>query len=56
VEITEDALCVGAIEADYGPADRMGRELGAVLARVKEIRITSPWERYPRRVRAAPLV
>jgi len=41
-EITEDALCVGAIEADYEACDRMGRKLGAVLAQSKEIRITSP--------------
>jgi leucyl aminopeptidase (aminopeptidase T) len=41
-EITEDALCVGAIEADYEACDRMGRKLGAVLAESKEIRITSP--------------
>jgi len=41
-EITEDALCVGAIEADYEACDRMGRKLGAVLAESKEVRITSP--------------
>ncbi len=41
-EITEDALCVGAIEADYEACDQMGRKLGAVLAKSKEIRITTP--------------
>lgn len=41
-EITEDALCVGAIEADYEECDRLGRKLGAVLAETKEVRITSP--------------
>ena len=28
-EVTEDALCVGAIEADYEECDRLGRKLGA---------------------------
>jgi leucyl aminopeptidase (aminopeptidase T) len=41
-EITEDALCLGAIEADYEECDRLGRKLGEVLAETKEIRITSP--------------
>jgi 2,5-dihydroxypyridine 5,6-dioxygenase len=41
-EITEDALCVGAIDADYEACDQMGRKLGAVLAESKEVRITSP--------------
>jgi leucyl aminopeptidase (aminopeptidase T) len=41
-EITEDALCVGAIEADFEACDRLGRKLGAVLAESKEVRITSP--------------
>jgi len=41
-EITEDALCVGAIEADYEQCDRLGRKLGALLSETKEIRITSP--------------
>ena len=41
-EVTEDALCVGAIEADYEECDRLGRKLGAVLAESKEVRITSP--------------
>jgi leucyl aminopeptidase (aminopeptidase T) len=41
-EITEDALCVGAIEADYETCDSMGRILGAALARSNEIRVTTP--------------
>jgi leucyl aminopeptidase (aminopeptidase T) len=41
-EITEDALCVGAIEADYEECDKVGRRLGAILTESKEIRITSP--------------
>jgi basic membrane lipoprotein Med (substrate-binding protein (PBP1-ABC) superfamily) len=41
-EITEDALCVGAIEADFEACDRLGRRLGAVLAETKEVRLTSP--------------
>ena len=41
-EVTEDALCVGAIEADYEECDRLGRKLGGVLAESKEVRITSP--------------
>ena len=41
-EVTEDALCLGAINADYEECDRLGRRLGAVLAESKEVRITSP--------------
>lgn len=41
-EVTEDALCVGAIEADYEACDKLGRKLGAILAESKEVRITSP--------------
>jgi leucyl aminopeptidase (aminopeptidase T) len=41
-EVTEDALCVGAIEADYEECDRMGRILGAALAEASEVRITTP--------------
>jgi len=41
-EITEDALCVGAIEADYEECDRLGRKLGAFLAESSEVRITTP--------------
>lgn len=40
-EVTEDALCVGAINADYEECDRLGRRLGAVLAESEEVRITS---------------
>jgi leucyl aminopeptidase (aminopeptidase T) len=40
-EVTEDALCVGAIEADYEECDKLGRKLGSVLAESKEVRITS---------------
>jgi leucyl aminopeptidase (aminopeptidase T) len=41
-EVTEDALCLGAINADYEECDRLGRRLGAVLAETKEVRITTP--------------
>ncbi len=41
-EITEDALCVGAVNADYEECDRLGRKLGAILAESEEVRITSP--------------
>ncbi|MDF1592126.1 MAG: aminopeptidase [Desulfobacterales bacterium] len=41
-EITEDALCVGAINADYEACDRLGRKLGAVLEKTEKVRITSP--------------
>jgi len=41
-EVTEDALCIGAIEADYEACDKMGRILGAALAKSKEIRVTTP--------------
>jgi leucyl aminopeptidase (aminopeptidase T) len=41
-EITEDALCVGAIEADYEACDQLGRRLGEVLAQSSEVRITTP--------------
>jgi len=40
-EITEDALCVGAIDADYEECDRLGHKLGEVLARSSKVRITS---------------
>ncbi|MDH4267714.1 MAG: aminopeptidase [Deltaproteobacteria bacterium] len=41
-EVTEDALCVGAINADYEDCDRRGRVLGAALAAADEIRVTTP--------------
>jgi leucyl aminopeptidase (aminopeptidase T) len=40
-EVTEDALCVGAINADYEACDRLGRKLGAVLSESEEVRITT---------------
>ena len=41
-EVTEDALCTGAIHADYEECDRLGRRLGAILSESKTVRITSP--------------
>lgn len=41
-EVTEDALCVGAINADYEECDTLGRRLGAALADAEEIRVTTP--------------
>jgi len=41
-EVTEDALCVGAIEADYEACDRLGRLLGETLSASSEIRVTTP--------------
>jgi 2,5-dihydroxypyridine 5,6-dioxygenase len=41
-EVTEDALCVGAINADYEDCDKRGRMLGAALAQADEIRVTTP--------------
>ncbi len=41
-EVTEDALCVGAINADYEECDKRGRILGAALAEADEIRVTTP--------------
>lgn len=41
-EVTEDALCTGAIHADYEECDRLGRKLGAILAQSKTVRISSP--------------
>lgn len=40
-EISEDALCLGAIEADYEECDRLGRKLGALLSQTREVRITT---------------
>ena len=40
-EITEDALCVGGILADFEACDRLGRSLGAQLDQSREMRITS---------------
>ena len=41
-EITEDALCIGAINADYEECDKRGHILGSALAEADEIRITTP--------------
>jgi len=41
-EVTEDCICTGGILADYEENDRLGRKLGAVIAKGKTIRMTSP--------------
>lgn len=41
-EVTEDCLCTGGILGDYEEADRLGRKIGAVLAKASAIRMTSP--------------
>jgi leucyl aminopeptidase (aminopeptidase T) len=41
-EVTEDCLCTGGILADYEENDRIARRLGAVLAKSRMIRATSP--------------
>lgn len=38
-DITEDVLCTGAILADFEECDRLGRKLGALLSKTKEVRI-----------------
>lgn len=40
-EVTEDCLCTGGILADYEENDRVGRKLGAVIAKGRKIRMTS---------------
>lgn len=40
-EVTEDCLCAGGILGDYEECDRLGRRLGAVLAKGKTIRMRS---------------
>lgn len=40
-DITEDALCTGAILGDFEECDRLGRKLGAILAEAREMRITT---------------
>lgn len=40
-DVTEDALCTGAILGDFEECDRIGRKLGAILKDAKEMRITS---------------
>lgn len=41
-EATEDSLCTGGILGDYEEADKLGRKLGAVIAKGGKIRMTSP--------------
>ena len=40
-EVTEDALCTGAIEADYEECDRLGRRLGEILAKSHKVNIVT---------------
>lgn len=40
-EVTEDCLCAGGILGDYEEADRLGRAIGAKLAKAAAIRMTS---------------
>ena len=40
-EVTEDCLCTGGILGDYEENDRLGRKLGAVIAKGRTIRMTS---------------
>jgi leucyl aminopeptidase (aminopeptidase T) len=40
-EVTEDALCVGGITADFEACDRFGRQLGALLDCAVEMRVTT---------------
>ena len=41
-DITEDALCTGAILGDFEECDRLGRKLGALMEKSTEMRITTP--------------
>lgn len=41
-EVTEDCLCAGGILGDYAAADKLGRAIGAQLAKAETIRMTSP--------------
>jgi len=41
-EVTEDCLCVGGIQADYEENDRVARKIGALVAKARLIRMTSP--------------
>ncbi len=41
-EVTEDALCVGGILADFEACDRLGRTLGALVDATVEMRVTTP--------------
>lgn len=38
-DVTEDSLCTGGILADYEACDRVGRQLGAIMAKSREIRV-----------------
>ena len=41
-EVTEDCLAAGGILADFEAADRLGRKIGRLLDKAKDIRITTP--------------
>ena len=41
-DITEDALCTGAILGDFDECDRIGRILGAAMDQSVEMRMTTP--------------
>jgi 2,5-dihydroxypyridine 5,6-dioxygenase len=41
-EVTEDAMCVGGILADFEECDRVGRKLGALLSEARTMRLTTP--------------
>lgn len=41
-EVTEDALCIGGILADFEACDRLGRTLGAMIDKSVEMRVTTP--------------
>jgi len=40
-EVTEDALCVGGILADFEACDRLGHHLGGLIDRAAEMRVTT---------------
>ena len=40
-EITEDALCGSTVLADFEALDRLGRDIGAVLAKTSVVRVTT---------------
>jgi 2,5-dihydroxypyridine 5,6-dioxygenase len=41
-EVTEDALCVGGILADFEACDRLGHTLGSAIDQSAEMRVTTP--------------
>ncbi len=41
-EVTEDCLCTGGILGDYEQCDKIGRKLGKILSKTKEVRIRTP--------------